>query len=159
MTDNAKLPFGWSIGVLFRAWHDTVADVLDDLPHGARGFQILATVAHEEPPTQASLAAHLGIDRTVLTYVLDDLVAEGLLKRRVDSKDRRVRRLVPTTAGLKRLAHLEVTTAAAETALLGGLTEDQQSALRRHLELAATSIHGRTANHDACAAVAAILTA
>src|ERR1700712_4131612 len=97
---------GWSIGVLFRAWHDAATAALADFPHGARGHQILEFVAEGTLPTQAALAAHLGIDRTVLTYVLDDLVAEGVIERQADVADRRVRRLAATVSGRRRPATL-----------------------------------------------------
>ncbi|MET0866066.1 MAG: MarR family winged helix-turn-helix transcriptional regulator [Nakamurella sp.] len=148
---------GWSIGLLFRTWQDGVSTALSGLPHGARGFQILVTVTESEPPTQAALAAHLGIDRTVLTYVLDDLVEAGLLERKIDASDRRVRRLVATTAGRRLLKTSEKKVAAAELELLEGLTADEQVALRVLLERAAGQIHHREPGHDACSVVADIL--
>ena len=72
---------GWALGVVFRAWQRETEEAVGDLPHGPRGFQILSTLATGDPPTQASIAMHLGIDRTVLTYVLDDLAASQNLSR------------------------------------------------------------------------------
>ena len=154
MSDTPDVPLGWSIGVLFRAWQDGVTRALGDLPHGARGFQILLTVTHDEPPTQAALAAHLGIDRTVLTYVLDDLVTAGLLERQVDAADRRVRRLAPTTAGRRLIKKLETRVAAAEAELLTALTPAEQRALRDGLMHAASAVHRSEPGHDACSAAA-----
>ena len=148
---------GWSIGLLFRNWQEGVSSALSGLPHGARGFQILDTVAGSEPPTQAALAAHLGIDRTVLTYVLDDLVDAGLLERKIDAADRRVRRLVITATGRKLLRSSERKVAAAEGTLLAGLTADEQASFRKLLELVAGQIHQRDPGHDACSVVANIL--
>src|SRR6476469_1410554 len=99
MPTTPDLSLGWAIGVLFRKWQKGISQALGDPPRGARGFQILITVTEDEPPTQAALAAHLGIDRTVLTYVLDDLVDHGVLERTVDPADRRVRRLATTRTG------------------------------------------------------------
>lgn len=148
---------GWPLGVLFRAWRESVAVVLDEVPHGARGFQILATVAHDGPPTQAALAGHLGIDRTVLTYVLDDLVEAGLLERTTDAADRRVRRLVVTPAGAARLADLEARVGAAERSLLTGLTDEERESLQGSLDRAAAQIHSNDPAHDECSIVANIL--
>ena len=134
-------------------------DALSGLPHGARGFQILVTVTESEPPTQAALAAHLGIDRTVLTYVLDDLVDAGLLERKIDASDRRVRRLVATAAGAQLLKASEKKVAEAEGKLFAGLTADEQATLRTLLDRAAAQIHQRDPGHDACSAVADILAA
>ena len=148
---------GWAIGLLFRTWQAGASDALSGLPQGARGFQILVTVTEAEPPTQAALAAHLGIDRTVLTYVLDDLVDAGLLERKIDASDRRVRRLVATTAGRRLLKASEKKVAEAEGKLFAGLTADEQTNLRTLLERAAAQIHHRDPGHDACSVVAEIL--
>jgi DNA-binding MarR family transcriptional regulator len=158
VTTTSDPTLGWSIGVLFRSWQDGATRALAGLPHGARGFQILATVAHDEPPTQASLAAHLGIDRTVLTYVLDDLVEHGVLERTVDPTDRRVRRLAATASGRELLAELEQRVADAERDLLAGLSPGEQQQLRTSLYRAASRIHGAEPGHDACSAVADVLT-
>jgi DNA-binding MarR family transcriptional regulator len=156
VTTTSDPSLGWSIGVLFRSWQDGASRALAGLPHGARGFQILATVAHDEPPTQASLAAHLGIDRTVLTYVLDDLVEAGVLERTVDPADRRVRRLAATASGRKKLADLEQRVADAERELLAGLSDGEQAGLRAALYRAASQIHGTAPGHDACSVVAEV---
>src|SRR4051812_41625701 len=102
-----KTTLGWSVGVVFRAWQAGMAEAVTNLPHGARGHQILDFVAEGSLPTQSELAAHLGIDRTVLTYVIDDLVAAGLIERQADPADRRVRRLGITAHGSDRLAELD----------------------------------------------------
>jgi DNA-binding MarR family transcriptional regulator len=150
---------GWSLGVVFRAWHDGVTAALADFPHGARGHQILEFVAGGTLPTQAALAAHLGIDRTVLTYVLDDLVAEGVIERQADAADRRVRRLAATAAGRRRLATLDAQVTAAETSLLEALPEGDRATLRAVLERAGATIHRGEPGHDACRVVADIIDA
>src|SRR5204862_8339718 len=42
--------------------------------------------------TQLALAQHLGVDRTVMTYLIDDLEAAKLIERRPDPTDRRADR-------------------------------------------------------------------
>ncbi|CAN5168921.1 hypothetical protein BH11ACT2_BH11ACT2_04950 [soil metagenome] len=148
---------GWSLGVIFRAWHDAVTAALADFPHGARGHQILEFVAEDTLPTQAALAAHLGIDRTVLTYVLDDLVAEGVIERQTDAADRRVRRLAVTAAGRHRLAALDSTVSTAEAEVLGRLPAEDRELLRAVLERAGIAIHRGEPGHDACLVVGDIL--
>ena len=77
-TDGGRLgheELGWSLGVVLRHYQDEVGQVLADVPQGHRGFQVLASVVHGDQRSQLALAGHLGIDRTVMTYVVDDLVA------------------------------------------------------------------------------------
>jgi len=46
-------------------------------PHGARGYETMREVLKGGEPNQLWLANHLGIVRTVMTYLLDDLAEAG----------------------------------------------------------------------------------
>ena len=65
--------FGWSLAALLREWSARVDAAADDVPQGTRGYQLLTAVVHGNLPSQAALASTLGIDRTVMTYLLDAL--------------------------------------------------------------------------------------
>lgn len=88
---------GLSLLVLMRAYRTVVASVLDDVPQGARGYQTLAVVVRGDQQNQLALATYLGIDRTVMTYLIDDLVTAGLVeqpahpRRSAPAQDRRHR--------------------------------------------------------------------
>src|ERR1700728_3722137 len=90
---------GWALGVLFRAYSKAANSAFTDIPGGPRGYQVLTAVGRSDPRSQLELANHLGVDRTVMTYLLDDLERAGLIERRPDPADRRARRIVATTAG------------------------------------------------------------
>lgn len=122
---------GWQLGTLLARWRAGVGAVLDGIPAGPRGYQLLRVVTGAATaPTQAALAAHLGIDRTVMTYLLDDLCAAGLVERCPDPTDRRVRRIAATAAGRTTLVDVEQRAAAAEDEVLHGLNPDERTALR-----------------------------
>ena len=142
---------GWSLTALLREWSTRVQAASSDLPHGVRGYQVLAAVVHEAPPTQAALAARLGIDRTVMTYLLDKFVECGLVERQQDPTDRRARRIVPTKHGQRVLADLDARVAQAEDKLLSGLRPEDRRTLLTLLECAASSA---APDDDRCAAVA-----
>src|SRR5947208_13881354 len=72
---------GWALGVVFRGYVAAATAALADLPGGSRGYQVIAAAARSEVGSQLALAHHLGIDRTVMTYMLDDLDAAGLIER------------------------------------------------------------------------------
>ncbi|MEE6259431.1 MarR family winged helix-turn-helix transcriptional regulator [Plantactinospora sonchi] len=149
--------FGWSLGMVLRRWTEYVEETLKDLPHGSRGYHILAVVVHEEVPTQGALASRLVIDRSVLTYVIDDLENAGLIERRLDPRDRRARRIVATEHGRRVLADAERRVAHAEDHVLGGLPEEQRAAFRDFAERAAEAIHASAPGTDPCAAVTDVL--
>jgi DNA-binding MarR family transcriptional regulator len=90
---------GWALGVVFRDYVRAVDHVLADVPGGPRGLQVLTAAAAPATGNQGALAGRLGVDRTVMTYLVDDLVTAGLVTREPDPHDRRSRILVATTAG------------------------------------------------------------
>ena len=155
-TDGGRLgheELGWSLGVLLRHYQDEVGQVLADVPQGHRGFQVLASVVHGDQRSQLALAGHLGIDRTVMTYVVDDLVAAGLVERQVDPADRRQRRVVATTTGRRRLARLERDVRAAEDRALSSLPAEDRATLRHLVAAAACAIRQIAPVSDPCGVV------
>src|SRR5579862_4539501 len=90
---------GWALGVVFRSYAKAANSAFCDVPGGPRGYQVLAATARSDPRSQLELASHLGVDRTVMTYLLDDLEKAGLVERRPDPADRRARRIAATEAG------------------------------------------------------------
>lgn len=142
--------FGWSLAALLREWSARVDAAADDLPQGTRGYQLLTAVVHGDLPSQAALAASLGIDRTVMTYLLDAFEDCGLVERQRDPADRRARRIVATEKGLGVLDAMNARVAAAEEELLAGLEPEQRRLLRQLLEQAAT---GAGPDADPCRTV------
>lgn len=144
-------PLGWPLTALLREWSARVDALAEGLPDGTRGYQVLSAVVHDTPPSQAALAARLGIDRTVMTYLIDKCVDCDLVERQADPTDRRARRIVATAKGREVLADLDTRVAAAEDDLLGGLDAADRATLRRLLDRAADA-----AGHDLdrCAVVA-----
>jgi len=112
---------GWALGVVFRAYAKAANVAFSELPGGPRGYQVLASAARGQPGSQLELARHLGVDRTVMTYLLDDLEKAGLIERRPDPQDRRARQIVATASGRERLDRLDQRMQAAERHVLAGL--------------------------------------
>jgi DNA-binding MarR family transcriptional regulator len=121
---------GWALGMIFRRYLKFANEATSQLPGGPRGYQVLRSAAGETPSTQLAIAQQLGVDRTVMTYLLDDLEREGLIERLADPSDRRVRRIAATAKGRARLAQLRERLAEAERLSLAGLAQDEQAALR-----------------------------
>lgn len=129
---------GWGLGVVFRAYATAAYAALADLPGGPRGYQVLSAAARGAVGSQVALAQHLGIDRTVMTYLLDDLEAAGLLGRRPDPADRRARQIVATDKGTELLIALDRRLQEAEAHLLVSLGEDARQSFRAQIRLIAT---------------------
>ena len=144
---------GWALGALSRAYVQAVSATFADVPGGPRGYQVLAAAAREEPGSQLALAQHLGVDRTVMTYLLDSLAEAGLVERRPDPADRRARRIVATARGRALLDGLGERLRAAEDQLLAGLDDEDRQSFRALLQRVA--VHAATAL-DATALDAAV---
>lgn len=146
--------FGWALGTVFRTYLAAASAALTDVPGGPRGHQVLSLAARACPRKQLSLAHHLGIDRTVMTYLLDDLENAGLIERRPDPADRRARQIVVTEAGQERLIELDRRLGYAEEQVLATLDADEQAqfrAMAKRLAAHAKASGGSTAE-DACRA-------
>lgn len=151
--------FGWSLGVLLRSYHAYVDSVIGDIPHGRRGYQVLATVVDGHCPNQLRIATHLGIDRTVMTYLIDDLVAAGLVERQQDPSDRRARRIVATAHGTETFRLLAHRVGEAERKVLGGIDADEQALFRDLIARIADHVRDRSPETDPCTEVESFLAA
>jgi DNA-binding MarR family transcriptional regulator len=142
---------GWGLGVVFRAYVAAAHAAVSELPGGPRGYQVLAAAAHGTVNSQLALAQHLGIDRTVMTYLIDDLEAAGLIERRPDPADRRARKLVSTDQGATLLVELDRRLQAAEAQLLAPLDDTSREAFRSQLRVLATQINAFDPVDNPCA--------
>lgn len=136
---GVEADLGWALGALMRTYLRATAQALADVPGGPRGYQVLTASVREEPPTQLALARRLGLDRTVMTHLLDQLERAGLVERRPDPADRRARRIVSTDAGESLLDALDRRLADVEDSVLESLDPDERSTLRELLAKAAVS--------------------
>ena len=84
---------------LTRALIDAEAPVLRAGGVAMWGYTVLTLLANGPMRTQAALARTAGADKTRIIPVLDELQERGLIERRPDPADRRVRLLAITPAG------------------------------------------------------------
>ncbi|MEV6286965.1 MarR family transcriptional regulator [Kribbella sp. NPDC051770] len=131
---SVEADLGWALGVVFRRYAKQSALALEGVPGGPRGYQVLATAYAEGPKRQLDLAAQLEIDRTVMTYLLDDLEKAGLVQRQPDPADRRARLIVATPKGVEQLCDLERRLRAAEDEVMGGLDDGERMVFRLLLQ-------------------------
>jgi DNA-binding MarR family transcriptional regulator len=144
---------GWALGAVFRSYVKAATAAFADVPGGPRGYQVLTAAARGEPGSQLELAHHLGVDRTVMTYLLDDLERAGLIERHPDPADRRARRIAATLRGREFLEDLDGRLRAAEDQVLAGLASGaDRQVFRAMLSRLATHVNALDPVPDACAA-------
>lgn len=150
--------FGWALSLLVRNYQNASAGVVEGFPHGARGYQVLLAVNSGELPNQLALAQYLGIDRTVMTYLLDDFVEAGIVERTLNPRDRRARLVVLTGKGAKLLAALQSSMANAEQRVLSALDPQEQELFRGLLaRIALTEPAEGSGSLDPCSAIEKLL--
>jgi DNA-binding MarR family transcriptional regulator len=122
--------FGQALGALLRTYLDGAREAVHELPGGPRGFQVMSVAAESTCSNQARMAESLGLDRTVMTYLVDDLERAGLVERRPDPADRRARQVLLTPRGRTSFEAASRRIEAVERAVLGGLSEADAETFR-----------------------------
>lgn len=152
--------FGWLLSQVFHAHVSAVKEIMADFPGGHRGYLALSAAAHKTARNQIEMSRQLGCDRTVMVYLIDDLVKQGLVERRPDPADRRNRCIVPTEQGLERLAEVDTALRHVERDLLGALDPEEQETLRSMLKRVLAHRHERMSaevHAEACRATSAAI--
>lgn len=108
-------------------------------PFGINGRQCAVLIAIDEraPSSQHDIAQRMGVDRTTMVTLVDELEGKGLVERTPDARDRRKNVVALTEAG--RATQLGATAAAdeAERRFLGPLADDEVARLREMLRATA----------------------
>jgi DNA-binding MarR family transcriptional regulator len=102
---------------------------------GARGYHYRLLAALEEfgPSSQAGLGRRVGIDRSDVVAVVNELADGGLVERAPDPEDRRRNVVTITPAGVEQLRRLDGVLAGIQDELLAPLSSDERDELARLL--------------------------
>jgi DNA-binding MarR family transcriptional regulator len=115
--------------VVSRAFHDLLAPF--DLE--PRQFAVLRAIGYAEGQPQQALATRLKIPPSRMVALVDELEERGLLERRPDPGDRRVRTLHVTAAGKRLLRDAFAVAVEHERRLAEPLDEREREALLDYL--------------------------
>lgn len=96
-------------------------------------FTVLVALEEDGPASQAALGRRLGIDRSDMVAVINELEGRGFLERTRDEHDRRRNVIALTAAGRKALARLDARITAAQEALVAPLSAREREELVRLL--------------------------
>jgi DNA-binding MarR family transcriptional regulator len=119
--------------------HRRFAERLAPLELHPRHFGMLSQLAANEGQSQQALSRALGIHRSAVVALVDDLEHRGLAERRRDPLDRRAYTLYLTPAGRDLLVELERAADQDEAELLTGLDASERSQLISLLQRVAES--------------------
>jgi len=105
--------------------------------------KLLAEVLRMQPVRLADLARAVGITQGTASALVEALVREGLIERRIDENDRRAIRLTTTSAGKKQAKRWLDDYVAAAVEVFACFDAEDQIALTRLLDRLAESLDGR----------------
>jgi DNA-binding MarR family transcriptional regulator len=108
-------------------------------PFGINGRQyaVLVAVDEQAPSSQHDIAGRLGVDRTTMVTLVDELEDKGLVERRPDARDRRKNVVALTRPGRTTLQGAATAVDEAERRFLGPLSDDEAAKFRQALRAAA----------------------
>jgi DNA-binding MarR family transcriptional regulator len=129
--------------LLFRLWrasHVRAADALGSVGLTPALFALLNVIGAREGAIQQELGSAMGIDRSTMVSLIDQLESEGLAKRRPSATDRRAREITITPKGRRLLQRARRMLSQMEDEVLAGLTAEERrqllALLRRALDSA-----------------------
>jgi MarR family transcriptional regulator, transcriptional regulator for hemolysin len=127
---------------LWRASHTRAADVLGSIGLTPALFGLLNVIGAREGAIQQELGAAMGIDRSTMVLLIDQLESAGVAKRRPSATDRRAREIAITPKGRRLLQRARRMISQVEDEVLAGLTAAERrellTLLRRALDSAPT---------------------
>lgn len=121
---SPRSSFGFRFVVLARQWRRIIDRHLAEAGLTDATWAPLVHL-HEvgDGITQTELAGRIGLDGSSLVRLLDIVCERGLIERRVDSGDRRARRIFLTPTGEVEVARIRSLLIEAEGELLSGITD------------------------------------
>ena len=127
---------------LWRATHTRAADALETVGLTPALLALLNVIGAREGAIQQELGSAMGIDRSTMVALIDQLESAGLAKRRPSATDRRARQIEITPKGRRLLQRARRMVAQVEDEVLAGLTAEErrelEALLRRALDSAPT---------------------
>src|ERR687898_2581137 len=114
---------------LWRASHVRAADVLASVGLTPALFALLNVIGARDGAIQQELGSALGIDRSTMVSLIDQLEGAGLARRRPSATDRRAREIAITPKGRRLLQRARGLISQVEDEVLAGLTAEQRGQL------------------------------
>lgn len=108
-------------------------EMLGELGLTARAVGILTMVIEREPMTQRALGASIGVDKSTMVGLLDELEGKGLVRRSRHPQDRRAFMIEPTHAGIAAQKRALQLLDRCEKRYLKVLSRSEQDQLRKML--------------------------
>ncbi|MDB5042656.1 MAG: transcriptional regulator, MarR family [Candidatus Eremiobacteraeota bacterium] len=107
-----------------------VETAIEPLGLRMRHYRLLRMLLGSGPQRQSAVGAALGIDRTSVVALIDEIEAGGLVRRERDPEDRRAYVVVLTAKGRRAAQRAVESVSVAEAAMFGPLTVTEKNNLQ-----------------------------
>jgi DNA-binding MarR family transcriptional regulator len=141
--DELHDDLGYLFGRLARRMAAVEAPALERHGLSMWGYVVLSSVVTEPERPQVAVAQGVGLDRTSMVSVLDELERAGHVRRQPHPTDRRARLIEATSKGIKTLVAVRREIRTVEDQVLAALPPDQRAALRPALRALLAAPEGR----------------
>jgi MarR family transcriptional regulator for hemolysin len=135
-------PAGRHVVFTGKAVSEAFAAALVEAGGSLATWVVLSALSDVGIVSQAALASHVHLEGATITHHVDRLEAVGLVQRRLDPTDRRVRRLELTPAGEQLHDRLLAAAREFDRRLTAGLSERDVATLHRILERMQSNLSG-----------------
>ncbi len=134
----------WLLARAARGLREAEDRRLAEIGMSVRGHLVLHCIDEDRPRSQLAIAHAIGLDKTTLVPILDDLEQRGLIVRQADPHDRRAHSVRLTDDGRTMLARTTQALEEIQAQELADLSPDEQDELLRALR---RLVAGRLARH------------
>jgi len=132
-TDAVRLGFlVWDVA---RLWRVALDRALKPLDVTRSQYSVIAFLARRDGMTQSALASDLELTKVAVGGLLERMEAVGLVERRADGADARVRRVYLTRKGMRITQKIRELAEPIETRMLSPVSDDDLAATIRSLAL------------------------
>jgi DNA-binding MarR family transcriptional regulator len=121
---------GYLIARAHHVCHALADEAMTPLGLTVKHFGCLAVIADEGPLSQQALGGRMGVDRTTIVALVDDLEAKRFVARRRNPIDRRAYALAATASGKRWLARAQERLHSRENRMLAGISDAERDQLR-----------------------------
>ncbi|HLY94832.1 MAG TPA: MarR family transcriptional regulator [Gaiellaceae bacterium] len=134
VTTSNHSPLGRQLVFTAKAVREAFEQALSEAGGSLGIWFVLSALSDEGLISQSALGGHVHLEGATITHHIDRLEQLGLVRRKTDPNDRRVRNLELTAAGerLHRLLHVAMRDF--EQRVFDGISEKQRNELRATLE-------------------------
>jgi DNA-binding MarR family transcriptional regulator len=150
--DNENERIAWSISQLRRnIIHEfafRVVQTFGDFDYSFPQMATLLLLDEEGEQTIKGVAELLGRSFSATSRLLDQLVVRGMINRREDERDRRVKRVAITTQGRSFIATIEQRRADAQIAVMEYLSPEERTEVVRGMLLLVEATRRKKEHHE-----------